>query len=71
MEITLKQLRKQAGKTAREVSEALGVGIQAVYKYERGLCQINLRQVLTLANLYEFPVEDIIHAQLNSCQSAR
>lgn len=64
--MTLRDLRKQAGKTCAEVAEALGVTPQALYRYERGVREINLSQVVALAKVYDVSIEDVVYAQLNS-----
>lgn len=63
---TLRELRKQSGKSCAEVAQALGVTPQALYRYERGVREISLEQVLILARLYDVSAEEIIEAQLNS-----
>lgn len=67
--MTLKELRTQSGLTAAKVAEALGVEEQTLFRYEQGTRRIGLEQVLTLLALYECTAEEIIKAQLNSCQS--
>lgn len=67
---TLRELRKQAGKSCAEVAQALGVTRNAVTNYEQGIRRISLEQVLLLARLYDSTAEEIIQAQLNS-QRAR
>ena len=68
---TLRELREQNKKTPAEIAEALGVSKWAVFKYECGNREINIRQVLILSDLYEVSAEEIIRAQINSCQSAQ
>lgn len=68
---TLRDLRKQSGKTAAEVAAAIYVGLRSYYHYEFGDRQINIQQVLMLAKLYNCTAEEIIQAQLNSCQTSR
>lgn len=63
---TLRDLRKQAGKSCAEVAEQLGVTPQALYRYERGVREINLSQVVALAKVYDVSIEDVVYAQLNS-----
>lgn len=65
--MTLKELRLQNKKTAAEVAEVLGVTVQALSNYERGIRQINLSQVLILTKYFDESAEEIIKAQLNSC----
>ena len=71
MKETLRDLRLQNGKTCAEVAQELGVTAQAVSNYESGIRQINIAQVLILAELYDCSDREIIEAQLNSCQSVR
>lgn len=69
MQETLKELRLQAKKTCAEVAQALGLTDRAIYNYESGIRQINISQVLILAELYDVSEKEVIQAQLNSCQS--
>lgn len=69
--MTLRELREQSGKSRADVAAALGVTVQAVSHYENGHRQIGLDDVLTLAKLFDESAEEIIKAQLNSCQKAR
>lgn len=69
--MTLKELRIQNGKTAKEVAEELGVRSTAISNYEQGIRRISLEQVLKLSKLYECSAEEIIRAQINSCQKVR
>lgn len=66
MKTTLRDLRKQAGKTAAEVAAALGVTVGAINHYECGTRHIGLEQVLILAEIYDSTAEEVIRAQLNS-----
>ena len=68
---TLRNLREQAGKSVKEVADALGVANPTFYNYERGLRKIGIEQLIPLSKIYDCTVEEIITAQLNSCQSAR
>ena len=71
MKETLKDLRKQNNKTCAEVAQALGVTERAIYNYESGIREINISQVLVLAELYDVSEKEVIQAQLNSCQPCR
>lgn len=64
--MTLKELRKQSGKTAAEVAERLGVAVRTLSHYECGTREIGLRHVLVLAELYDCTAEEIINAQFQS-----
>lgn len=67
--MTLRELRKSAGISVVEVANVLGIEAQTVYRYEQGTRQIRIDQVMKLAKLYDCPAEEVISAQLNSCQS--
>ncbi len=69
--MTLRNLRIQSGKSVTETAQALGVASSSYYSYEQGARRIGLEQVLVLAKLYDVPAEEVIQAQLNSCQSCR
>ena len=69
--ITLRELRERAGRSIADVAAALGVSVQAVYRYETGQRIINIEQVLLFSRLFGEPAETIIEAQLNSRQKAR
>lgn len=71
MEETLRDLRVENKKTCAEVAQALGVTKNAVRNYESGIRKINIEQVLILAELYGISAEEVIRAQLNSCQFFR
>lgn len=66
MNETLKDLRRSAKKSVGEVAEALGVTERAVYNYERGIREVDIKSVLVLADLYGVTAEEVINAQLNS-----
>lgn len=66
MNETLKDLRRSAKKSVGEVAEALGVTERAVYNYERGIREVDIRSVLVLADLYGVTAEEVINAQLSS-----
>lgn len=68
---TLRELREQNKNTAAEVAEALGISKWAVFKYESGEREINIKQVLILSRLFDVSAEEIINAQLNSCPCDR
>ena len=66
MKTTLRDLRKASNKTAAEVATALGVTIQAVYNYERGIRLTDIYSIIPLARLFDVTAEEIIEAQINS-----
>ncbi len=69
--MTLRDLREENYKSRSEVAAALGVTYCALSNYENGWRQIGLEQVLILAKLYNCSAEEVIEAQLNSCQFDR
>ncbi len=69
--ITLRELREESGKSIADVAKALGMSVYTVYNYEYGNRQIGLVQVLRLSKLFDCSTEEVIKAQLNSCQNAR
>lgn len=71
MKITLRELREQNKKTVAEIATALNVTTMSIYRYESGKRQIDIQQVLTLAEIYDVSEREIIEAQLNSRPSDR
>ena len=71
MKLTLCDLRKASNKTAAEVAAALHVSNRAFLYYEQGKRLIGIKQVLILSKLYDCSAEEIIEAQLSSCQNDR
>ena len=65
---TLRELREQNKNTAAEVAEVLGVSVRAVSRYEQGTRRIGLEQIIKLMDFYHCTAEEIIWAQLKSCQ---
>lgn len=68
--MTLKELRIQSKSTATDIAKVLGVTQSAVSNYENGIRRISLEHVLLLSTYYDCSAEEIIEAQLNSCQKA-
>ncbi len=64
--MTLKELRKQSGKTAAEVAAALGVTATTIRNYERGDRIIAVAMIIPLAELYDVSEREIIEAQLST-----
>lgn len=69
--MTLQELRLKNKLTIKEVAKTLNVVNSAICNYESGKRKINIEQVLILAKLYNATAEEIIQAQLNSCQFFR
>lgn len=69
--MTLRDLRIQSGKSVAQIATELRVANSSYYNYEQGTRQISIGQVLILSKFYDVSAEDVIQAQLNSCQSFR
>lgn len=69
--MTLRELRLQSKKTAAEVAAVLGVQVQTLYRYEQGTRQIDLRQVLALAEQYDVTEREVIEAQIESVRERK
>ena len=59
---SLKDLRKQAGLTAKEVAGSLGVTLTSLYRYEQGKREISVAQVPVLSQLYDCTIEEVVFA---------
>lgn len=57
--VSLKAARVNAGLTQQKVADALGKSKQTIVNWENGKSGISYRDVLTLADLYEVPVQMI------------
>lgn len=49
----LKQARKQAGFTQKQVGEKLGILQQAYARFESGVYELNYEQIVTLCKLFD------------------
>ncbi len=58
--MALKEMRKKAGLTAREVATAVGVSFQNVYNWEAGSYLPRTAQLSTLAKLYGCTVDELL-----------
>lgn len=70
-DMTLKELRCKVKKTAAEVAAVLGVTLRAVYNYESGAREIDLEQVLALAEFYDVTEREVIEAQIESVKERK
>ena len=64
--MTLKEIRISAGKTIKETADALNVAVSSCYNYEQGIRQIDIKQVLILAELFDCSEKEIIESAINS-----
>lgn len=62
----LKEARKKAGLTAREVAVAMGVSFQNVYNWEAGSYWPETDKLPTLAKLYGVTVDELLQAEQDS-----
>lgn len=58
--MSLKEMRKKAGLTAREVANAVGVSFQNVYNWEAGSYLPRAGQLSELAQLYGCTVDELL-----------
>lgn len=58
--MALKEMRKRAGLTARDVATAVGVSFQNVYNWEAGSYMPRAAQLLELAKLYGCTVDALL-----------
>lgn len=63
---TLRDLRKQANMSVKEVADRLNKSVRTISHYECGTRHISIEQVLILAELYGVDERQVIEAQLNS-----
>lgn len=63
--MTLKEIRKKAGLTAKDVATAMGVSFQNVYNWEAGSYPPPTSRLLALAELYGCDIEDLVRAANN------
>lgn len=62
----LKEMRKRAGLTAREVALAMGVSFQNVYNWEAGSYLPETAKLMDLARLYGCTVDELLANAQNS-----
>ncbi len=58
--MTLKEARRRAGLTAKDVALALGVSFQNVYNWEAGSYLPEAGKLLALAKLYGVTVDELL-----------
>jgi transcriptional regulator with XRE-family HTH domain len=69
--MTLKELRLQNKLTAVKVAEKLGVARSTYSNYEQGIRTIDINLIIPLSKVFDCTAEDIVEAQINSCQSVQ
>lgn len=56
----LRELREDCDLTQEEVGKILGTTQQQYYKYEKGIQEIPVHHLITLANLYQVSIDYIL-----------
>lgn len=56
----IKELRKAKGLSQKELSDRLNVSDRTISKWERGVSDPSTTNLLSLANLYGFKVDEIL-----------
>ncbi len=70
--MTLKELRLQSGKSAKEVAEKLGVTTSAISQYEHGVRELKFGTAIKLAEIYDVSLDDEMKEMyLNSHRNGR
>lgn len=69
--MTLKDLRLENNKTAAEVAAVLGVARSTYSNYEQGIRKIDICLIIPLSKFFDCTAEEVITAQLNSCNRGK
>lgn len=64
--MNLRDLRKQAKMTAKQVADKLCVGETAIYNYESGLRHINILTAIDLCLFYGVSIDEFVEAYINT-----
>lgn len=56
----LKDLRQQNNKSAEVLSNLLNISVQAYYKYEKGINEPNLDNLIKLADFYHVTIDELV-----------
>lgn len=56
----LRLLRKQKGMTMEETAKIVGISRQALANYERGVREPSLKILITLSNLYQVSLDELV-----------
>ena len=56
----LRLLRKQKGMTMEETAKTVGISRQALSNYERGVRDPSLKILITLSNLYQVSLDELV-----------
>ena len=66
--MNLRDLRKEAGLTVKQVAERLGVAEQTLYRYESGERGVMVITAYQLALIYGVGIDEVAEAIINSNQ---
>lgn len=62
----LREYRKEAGLTAKEVGDFLGISAHAIYAWEKGRKNPSLQNLCNLAKIYNKSIDEIIEVEKGS-----
>lgn len=64
--MNLRDLRKQARMSVKEIAQKLGVTVTAIYNYERGIRSIDILMAVDMALYYGVSLDEFIEAYINT-----
>lgn len=64
--MNLRDLRKQANMSVKEIAQKLGVTVAAIYNYERGIRSIDILMAVDMALYYGVSLDEFIEAYINT-----
>lgn len=64
--MNLRDLRKQAKMSVKQVADKLGVTVTAIYNYERGIRSIDILMAVDMALYYGVSLDEFIEAYINT-----
>jgi transcriptional regulator with XRE-family HTH domain len=64
--MNLRDLRKQANMSAKEIAQKVGVTVTAIYNYERGIRSIDILMAVDMALFYGVSLDEFIEAYMNT-----
>jgi transcriptional regulator with XRE-family HTH domain len=63
------QIRKERGLTQEGFAEALGVSRQAIAKWESGISYPDVEKLITISNLYQVSIDNLLKPEIDDCNS--
>ena len=64
--MTLRDLRKQAKMTAKEVADKLGVSVSCIYNYELGDRSVDILMAVNMSLIYDVSLDEFIDAYMKT-----